>query len=210
MSSSRLLERLVLTDLTREAPPAQRAGFEERVEFDRIERGPIREITPQEAYQSGLAEGERLGRQAATKELVPVIEELRALGRAMALVRAERLQAAEADVVCVATELARRILHGELAQDGDTVVRLARACIQEASQDGPAVLHVHPEDLDLVRTHAHELVLDLADAELEITPDAGIARGSCVLETPTRCFDGRPEHALETALARLRSREGTR
>lgn len=207
MSSSRMLERIVLADLTGEAPAARRAGFEERIQFDRVESGPIREITPQEAYQNGLVEGEQRGREAATKELAPVIEELRTLGRAMALVREERLQAAESDIVSVATELARRILHGELAQDDGAVVRLARACIQEASLDGPAILHVHPGDLDLVRTHAQELVLDLADAQLQIVPDSAIGRGTCVLETPTRCFDGRPEHALESTLARLRALE---
>ena len=204
MSSSEFLRRPELIDLntspdTSPTPPP----FEERVEFERIDAGPVREITPEQAFKNGLAQGESIGREAALKELAPVIDKLHAMASSMARVREQRLEEVESELVDIAGEIARRILKGELQQPGDVVVRLARACVDEVRDEGGAVLRVNPQDLELVRIHLAELESELADAAIRVEADPGIEAGCVVVETPRRCYEGRPERILAAAVQQL-------
>jgi flagellar biosynthesis/type III secretory pathway protein FliH len=207
MSSSEYIRRLSLVDLQQEAPPPLTPDFSIHSEFPRTEIGRSTEATPEEAYRNGLAEGEERGRAAALKEIGPVLEELRSVTSSMASVRHQRLADVEDELAQVAARAARRILHGELEQADDIVLRMARACTEEAKDEGSLVLHVAPADAELIRTHVPELELDLADGAIQIQPDPLIQAGSVVLETPIRCYDGRPERILENAVQQLRAQE---
>jgi flagellar biosynthesis/type III secretory pathway protein FliH len=196
-----------LPDVRREIPPGRQPGFEEGHSFERVGAGIEGFVSPEEAYQEGLTEGERRGREAASKELSPVVEELRAAARAMAEVRAQRLESAENELLEVATEIARRILHGELQQSHDVALRMARACIQEANDEGVLVLQVSPSDAALIRTHVPDLETDLADASIRIAVDPRISAGGVVLDTPTRSYEGRPQRLLDAAVRQLEQEE---
>jgi flagellar biosynthesis/type III secretory pathway protein FliH len=132
-----------------------------------------------------------------------VIEQLRVIAGSLEHLRRQRLADAEAELAQVAAEIASRILHGELVQPGDSSLRMARACIAEAAGDGPLVLRVAPSDLELLRAHLPELELDLSEHELRIEPAPEIATGGVVLETRSRCYDGRPQRILADAVRRL-------
>ena len=190
---------LVLLDLQADLP-ARVDQFSEELTFEQTKE-IVPEPTAAEAHAAGLAEGERRGREAAAKELAPVIARFGEVLRAMTDVRQQRLAEAESEIVEVAAEAARRILHGELSQDGDVVVRMARACIEEAGHEIPMTLHVAPADAELLRVHLAELGSELADQGLTLAEDATLTAGRVVLDTPTRCYDGRPENVLEAALA---------
>jgi flagellar biosynthesis/type III secretory pathway protein FliH len=165
--------------------------------------------TAEEAYQSGLVEGERRGREAAMKEIAPACQELQTLARALADARRERIEQTERELVDVAVEIARRILHGELQQGGDVVIRLARSVIEAAREEGGTLtLRVAPADLELIRTHLPELEVDLADCSLRALADPSIELGSVVLETARRCYDGRPGRILAD-IARGAERNGS-
>ena len=160
MSSSEVTP-LVLLDLASELP-ARTNEFSDGLPLERTPQAPP-PPTPDEAFANGLAEGERRGREVAAKELAPVLARFQELSKAMADVRAQRLSEAEAEIVEVAAEATRRILHGELQQDGDVVVRMARACIAQAGDETPMTLHTSPEDTELLRVHLAELGADLAE-----------------------------------------------
>ncbi len=207
MSSSEHFRRATFADLQQEAPAPPREEFSEQKDFPRLEPTVQRELTPDEAHRNGLAEGEEQGRAAAMKELEPVLAELRALTQSMTAVRQERLEAAESDLVQLAVEITRRILRGELAQSEDVVLQMARACIEEAQGEAPLILHVAPDDVEMLRTRLPELELDLADAAVQVQADSSLEPGSVVLETPLRCYDGRPQRLLRQAEQRLDAEE---
>ena len=207
MSSSEYFRRASFVDLEQEIPASPREDFTEQTDFPRLARTAQLELTPDEAYRNGLTEGEERGRTAAIKELEPVLAELRTLAVSMSAVRAERLNAAEGDLIQVATEITKRILRGELAQSEDVVLRMARACIEEAQGEAPLILHVAPDDVEMLRTRLPELELDLADAAVQVQADSSLEPGSVVLETPLRCYDGRPQRLLRQAEQRLGAEE---
>ncbi len=203
MSSSEATA-LPLVDLRAELRgPARREAAFEPGQFEALAgRAPQR--TPDEAHALGLAEGERRGRDEALKELVPVIAELREIARALGSLRAQRLAELEGEIVDLACELARRVLHAELALGGPAVAQLARALVEAAGDEERRVLRCAPADVDLLRAHAGELELDLADGGVQLAADASLSPGEVVLETERRCYDARTERVLAAARARSR------
>ena len=191
-----------LPDVRQELPAPPVVDFIEEITFERVERTVESLASAEDAYRDGLSEGEQRGREAALKEMEPVLEELRALSASIADVRARRIEAAEADLLEVATEVARRVLRGELEQSEDVVLRMAKACIEEAKSEGALVLHVSPDDLERVRAHLPDLEAELAEGEIRLESDPAIARGCVVLETPRGCYDGRPDRILNDARLR--------
>ena len=205
MSSSDPTKPVPMIDLDRETPPAPREAFIEQNEFERIDTAPTMAPSAEDSYAAGLAEGEELGRAAALKEMKPVIARFQELTAALSHIWARRLEEAERDLTELGVEIARRVLHGELQAGSDAVVRLARACIQEAKEEGPSTLRVNPADLELLRAHLPELELDMAEQQLRVEPDPRIPVGGVILETPRACYDGRPERVLEGLKQRLGS-----
>jgi flagellar assembly protein FliH len=203
MSSSEV-RPLALIDLTRDIPPSPGKEFVEKNEFDQVADAPPPTPTAEEAYKAGLGEGEQIGRAAVSKEIQPVIARLEELIRAVAHIREARLDEVERDLTAVAIDIAKQILHSELRLEGDTVVRMARACLQEAKEEGARTLRANPADVELLQTHSAELELDLAEHALRIEADPQIPAGGVVLETECACYDGRPERILR-ALAMVSS-----
>ena len=196
MSSSEHLQQLTLVDLHNDPRPRGAAQFIEQSEFEQVAEQRPPTPTPEEAYQAGLAEGEARGRAEAAKELQPVLARFEELMRSLANARERRLEETEQELIEIANQMARRILHAELQLESDAVVRMARACLQEAQEEGTRTLRVNPADAEMLRTHLPELELDLAEHELRIDPDPQVPAGGVVLETPRACYDGRPGRIL--------------
>jgi flagellar biosynthesis/type III secretory pathway protein FliH len=208
MSSSEYVRRPELVDLLQRVPAVVPGQFSPRLEFERLAGGAARELTPDEAHRNGLAEGEKLGRAATLKELTPVLDELRAFARGLAIVREQRLMDAEAELLELASEIARRILRAELELAPEAAGRLARACIEEAGAQRPLRLRAAPADLECVRRYVAELELDLADGGIQLEADPELPRGGVVLVAPGRVYDGRPERLLGAARRRVEAMRG--
>ncbi|MCP4006710.1 MAG: hypothetical protein GY725_21230 [bacterium] len=203
MSSSDFLHRPELVDLHQTTPQPSPRQFTPQCEFEQAQTRPAREIDPEEAHRLGLAEGEQRARDGAMKELAPVIEELQKIALSLANLRHKRLEELEGELTETAIELTRRLIRGELRQDGDSVVRMARACLAEAAEQGVLTLRVAPSDAELLRAHIPELEVDLADASITVQADASVQAGCAVLQTPSRVFDGRPERILDSVVRGL-------
>ena len=200
MSSSEFsIQRLTLVDFETELPPEPTEDFTEQSEFDNVVMGFQAEPTAEEAYRRGLGEGEQRGYARAMELLQPSLDEFRQAAEAMTDIRQQRLADAESELGRIASEVARRILHGELQQAEDVVLRMARACIEESTEEGPKRLLVSEDDLELVRSHLPELEQDLMGQSIQVVADPGLTAGNVVLLTPVRCYDGRPGRILATA-----------
>jgi flagellar biosynthesis/type III secretory pathway protein FliH len=205
MSSSDSTGPIHLTDLQREALPETRDDFVEQTQFERVNTAPAAGPSLDDAYEAGIAEGEQLGRAATLKEMQPVIARFEELIKALSHVRERRLEETERELTDLGVEIARRVLHGELQTGNDAVVRLARACIQEAKEEGTLTLRANPNDVELLRTHLPELELDMTDQQLRVEPDPRVPAGGVILETARACYDGRPHRVLEGLRQRIGS-----
>src|SRR5581483_308379 len=99
----------------------------------------------QAAFDSGLREGEAAARQRLEADVRQSIEQLGFAVAEVAASRAEAIRRAEADVVRLAIEIARRILHREVSVDPAALGALARAALEKLAGQRVCRVRLHPD-----------------------------------------------------------------
>lgn len=106
----------------------------------------------------------------------------------LATLRATITAQAERNLVQLALEIARKIVHREVTIDGEIVMTLARIGLTRGHSRTPATIHLHPDDFAYVSTHREQLVSGQA---LELVEDRSIMRGGCLVRTEMGDVDAR-------------------
>lgn len=115
--------------------------------------------------------------------------------------RAQLITEAEPDVVGVAVEVARKIIHSEVQSRPEIMLGLVSEALKRVTaQDGIRV-RIHPDTIMLLGDTLRQVSASYANRGLEIVPDASIERIGLVVETRRGTVDGR----LETQLERVSS-----
>ena len=117
------------------------------------------------------------------EQLSDTLEEIGDL-RAAITTRAER------ELVRLAIEIAKKVVHREVTIDNEIVMTLARIGISRMHNRVAATIHLHPDDFAYVTTHRDSL--DAGHA-LELVEDRSIGRGGCLVQTEMGDVDTRIE-----------------
>jgi flagellar biosynthesis/type III secretory pathway protein FliH len=152
-----------------------------------------------EAVAAGRAEGVRQGREEGHAEALGILAAARAQGLA------EHRKHREAGIA-IGRKMAEKILGRALALDPSIIAELAeQAILASRPRGGPVVVHAHPEDVAAL-THARQAWLAslAAVTDIRVVPEAGLERGSCVVETPVGRLDARLATQLDALEAALR------
>jgi flagellar biosynthesis/type III secretory pathway protein FliH len=121
-----------------------------------------------------------------------------------ALERDRILGAAQAEVVALAVDVARRVLARELSTGPGAVVDLAAAALEGARARRLVTLRVHPADAAAVRAGSARLASIVARAPgLSVEEDGSLAPGDVVVETEAGRIDARIETQLDALRAAL-------
>jgi flagellar biosynthesis/type III secretory pathway protein FliH/FixJ family two-component response regulator len=152
------------------------------------------------AYQRGIVEGERRARE----QVGPVHERQGAL-LATAVTEFERARAttikkAEEDVTDLALAIASKIVRECIDEKRDLVQRQVREAIARVRDSREVLIRVHPDDRASIEG-IRETLFSLFEGPvtMKIEGDLGVAKGGCLLETPTRLIDA----TIDAQLARL-------
>jgi FixJ family two-component response regulator/flagellar biosynthesis/type III secretory pathway protein FliH len=151
-------------------------------------------------YQRGLADGERLAfeRMAAARrqeqELITAV-----VGRLEAI-EGRLHETIEQDVASLAFGIAQKVLRDAVAERPELILAQVQAALAHVPEGGFIKICVHPLDLPLLEP-ARQALSQRADRALtiKIEADAAIARGGCLIHTPSRLVDA----TLETQLLRI-------
>jgi flagellar assembly protein FliH len=188
---------------------AQRISDEAKRDSEEIRR---------RAYEEGRNEGLREGLSHAAadiekkaaqladgmalEKLQTTFPALQSAGEAMVHERDRWLSRWESTAVELAVAIAEKILHREIELHPDVSVELVRETLDLAAGSSRLELRMHPDDVTLLGPHADEVVRAASRCgEVEISGDASIARGGCVIETQHGTIDAQ----LETQLGRIMS-----
>ncbi len=126
-----------------------------------------------EGHAEGLAQGREQARQQA--------ERLHALAQACAASVARLEDNMGQSLLTLALDIAGQVLRTTLAEHPEAMVAAVREVLHINPATGAAMrLWVHPDDLELVRTH---LADELDEANWRLQADESIARGGCRTET---------------------------
>jgi flagellar assembly protein FliH len=138
-----------LPDQKRKGPPVSN---EVRQLLARVEELTAAvEQKSREAYEKGLRAGDAGARQNLEAEVRSTVATLATTIADVASTRSETIRRAEADVVRLSIEIARRVLHRELALDQSALEGLIKAAIEKLQQQEVYRVRVHPDQEKLVR-----------------------------------------------------------
>jgi len=96
----------------------------------------------------------------------------------------------ERELVHLAIEIAKKVVHREVTIDAEIVMTLARIGISRLHNRVAATIHLHPDDFVYVTTHREQLA---AGHALDLVEDSSIGRGGCLVQTEMGDVDTRIE-----------------
>lgn len=175
-------------------PPAAR-GSPGATDFGALEGGAGGAILTQ-ARDAGFREGEAAGRAQAQAALTPVIERLARSIDELAALRPRLREQAEAGLIRLAVAIARRVVRRELTVDPGAITGLVKAALEQLAAHEGLRVRVHPEHEAAVRSCLAGVG---GAADIEVTGDAALERGSAVFETARGTLDA----SAETQLAEI-------
>lgn len=148
-----------------------------------------------EAYEKGCAEAHA----QMAEEVNRAVQDLRAR-LTQTLLQLEPLYAviatrAEHDLVRLALEVARKVVHREVTTDADIVLTLARVALERLHPRAVAKVLLHPEDLEFVVAHRQQLN---NNSTLEFVADPSVGRGGCIVQSEHGDIDARIEQQFTT------------
>jgi flagellar assembly protein FliH len=148
-------------------------------------------VAKREAFDAGREQGEQQARAALT----PVLERLSASIAEVVNMRPELRRCAEKDAVELSLKIARRVLHRELAIDGNALNALARVVFDRLGRSENWKLTVHPQFADAIRG---SLPAGGA-ARVRIDIDPSCAPGTFVVQSE----DGTIDASVDSQLAEI-------
>ncbi|HEX2055454.1 MAG TPA: response regulator [Nitrospiraceae bacterium] len=151
-------------------------------------------------YQRGLADGERLAFErlaAARRQEQDLVKAV--VGR-LEGIESRLHEAIEEEVASLAFAIAQKVLREAVAERPDLILAQVKAALGHVPERGVVRICVHPLDLPLLEP-ARQALAERADGALliKIEGDPSIARGGCLVHTPSRLVDA----TLDTQLLRI-------
>jgi flagellar assembly protein FliH len=152
-----------------------------------------------DAHTHGFEAGDKAGRAAADLAMEDMLETMRGLIDVARTERVKLLEAAEPEIVRLATDIAERVLHDHVALEAETVVGMTRQALSRLIAREKVTVRVNPADVELLRSHRQAL-LDSHDVEgIRVVEDQRVDRGGVVLETESGTIDAKISSQLREA-----------
>lgn len=143
-----------------------------------------------EAFEKGFQSGERAGLQMAERKVEAVLRRFaQSLNRLDSLHR-EVTAGIERDLVLLALEIAKKIVHREIQADEKVISMMARVALETLNSSGKVTLYLNPYDYEII-----EKAMPAAEEEgqqrvtLKVKKDLG--RGDCLVESDAGNVDAR-------------------
>ena len=150
-----------------------------------------------EAEEKGSQEGLSRGEEQVAVQVASLAEML----SGFVSLKKDLLGQYEAQLLDLAIVIAGKIVHQELSQNPEVMVTIARETIREMPAKGPIILKVHPDDYQVLNDKLPALQAEFEQLEqVQLVASDGLARGSCILETPV----GQVDAGLNTRFAEIR------
>lgn len=186
---------LDLGDLRRQADAIVEDARVEAAALLAAARSEAEEITRNAAPEgraqgiaAGRIEGERLGRADAIKQVSDQLAQLMrrwtdAIDR-WERERAAMMLAAREDVIALAIEIARNVVHRRIEVDPSLVVDQVESALAMVARPTSLRIAVHPADRALVEEALPAIVVRFADAaSIALVEREDVERGGCIVST---------------------------
>jgi len=160
-----------------------------------------------EGEAKGLAEGEARGREIreeALREFEQTDQLLLRLIDDLKIFTETVIQDSENDLLQIALAIAQRIVRTEISQNPDILVEFVQDGLKRLAPTQTALIRVHPQDIEILMKKRPQFLEAVEGTTLfTIEPDPMLHPGDCLIETPHKIVDARPEVQLEEIKKKL-------
>ena len=162
------------------------------------EKGPSIDEIKNSAFQQGFNEGEKVGFEAGTKRVDPLIKSFNQGLEQLKKLRQELYRKVEKEVAQLALSIARKIVCHEIKTTQETVVCVAREALSRVENPGKVKIKLNPADLQFIQDTKSQLAHFLNDVEsIRFEAEDSIQSGGCLIETDMGDIDARIEKQLQ-------------
>ncbi len=155
------------------------------------------------AYESGFRQGEKAGLEIAEKKLEATMrrysESIMEIGRLKPTLYAR----AERDVVKLALEVAKKLVHREVHVDREIIQTLVKVALSHVATKSPVTVRLHPADYSyMLEQRSAGNRPGESEQDLVLLADKSIERGGCLIQSESGDIDARIKeefHEVERA-----------
>ena len=173
-------------------PPAAQQGLQ-------ADMAPTVDLAQMErtAFENGFHQGEKAGMEIAEKKAEAIMrrygDSLRDLGRYKAALYSQ----VEREVVKLAVEVAKKIVHREIQADPDIIQTLVKVALGRVSERSAVTVRVNPIDYNfLLDKHRGWVQEEGGGKEVTLVADKSVERGGCLVQTECGDVDARIEEGF--------------
>lgn len=149
-----------------------------------------------EAYEHGFEQGEKAGRILGEQKLEPVVKSLSSLLSNLSSPHEQWLKDKERTIIELALIIATKVIHGELTQNQEVVLRIAHEVINRTIKGARTTLRVSPQDLSHLEQHLKNFSDYTRSKHFTIEADSDITRGGCILISDAGEIDATIENQI--------------
>ena len=153
-------------------------------------------IVEREAFAKGYSEGERAGTEAAATRADAMLRRLAQTIDELVSLRADIVRKSERQAVQLVLAIAERIVQREISLDRGILIGMARSALDRLGEHGSATIRLNPADLAAIGE------VNLAGLDVQVTADATVNRGGCLVQSDFGFMDASPD-AQFRELARM-------
>lgn len=150
------------------------------------------ELIAREAYEKGFQEGELTGRQTAEKPIEAAMKRYADSFVEISSLKPSLYAQAEHEVVKLAIEIARKIVHREIQVDRNIIQTFVRVALSHVTEKSSVKVNLNPVDYKYVMECRDELG-QTEGSDLLFQSDNSIEQGGCLVETKCGNIDARIE-----------------
>jgi flagellar assembly protein FliH len=154
------------------------------------------------AFENGFRQGEIAGLAMAEQKVEAIMKRHSEAILEISRMKPSLYAQAEREVVKLAVEVAKKIVHREIQVDRDIIQTLIRVTLAHVAEKTPVTIHLNPTDFNYISERQAELSQS-EGRNISLTSDKSIERGGCLVETDCGDIDARLEekfHEVERAL----------
>ena len=148
------------------------------------------------AYENGFLQGEKAGMEIAGQKAEAIMrryaDSILELGKLRSSLHAQ----VEHEVVKLAVEVAKKIVHREIQVDKDIIQTLIRVALGHVAEKSAVTIHLSPVDYSYLLEKRAELSQS-EGRDISLLADKSIERGGCLIQTDCGDIDARIEEKFK-------------
>jgi flagellar assembly protein FliH len=145
-----------------------------------------------EAYEKGYREAEAKAKQSAASQIEAAMKRYADSIVAISGLKNALQKQAEREVVKLAIEVAKKIVHREIEVDRNVIQTLVRVALSQVTEKKSVTVRLNPADYKYLLEQREMLPLK-EDWDISLQSDNSIGQGGCLVETTCGDIDARIE-----------------